>query len=328
MNMLCCPGNPKRVGRDSVSLFFKGSEIGGRGRGLTFDDVLLVPRYSEILSRKNTALKARVTRNHSVDTPILSANMDTVTGGKMIQAMASLGGVGVLHRFMTPQEQIREIEAVRSHMKECGIDLPLAASVGVKEEGRRRASLLVEEGGVDILALDIAHGDSRMLLEALEFVKKTYPQVDVMAGNTATAEGAQRMIDSGADAVKVGIGPGSLCTTRLITGHGVPQLTAISLCAQVTKKASVPLIADGGMRHSGDMVKALCAGANCLMVGGPLAGALETPGKSREGKRNTGAWPPGPPRYPGGESCPWGWPPRGPRGWFPVRGPLPRSSMN
>ena len=239
--------------------------------------------------------------------------MDTVTDKRMACAMASLGGLGVLHRFMTPKEEAQEVASVCAYMKEKGINLPVAASLGVKDEGRQRAQHLVE-AGANILTLDIAHGDSAILLDLLTFLKKTYPHIDLMAGNTATAEGARRMIEAGADAIKVGIGPGSMCTTRIITGHGVPQLTALALCAEETKKAGIPLIADGGLRHSGDIVKALCAGASGVMLGSLLAGTTETPGTFEGERRNIGAWPPGRPRSPGEGNCPRIWPARGPRG--------------
>ena len=139
--------------------------------------------------------------------------------------------------------------------------------------------------GADILTVDIAHGDSVMMLETLEYVKKKYPHVDVIAGNVATPSGVQRMIDCGADAVKVGIGPGSMCTTRIITCHGVPQLTAIALCVRAAREHGVPVIADGGIKNSGDMVKSFAAGANSLMVGSLISGTLETPGEIKGGKK-------------------------------------------
>ena len=148
----------------------------------------------------------------------------------------------------------------------------------------RRADLL-SDTGVDILTIDIAHGDSIMMMEVLEYVKKKYPHIDVIAGNVASPDGVKRMIDRGADAVKVGIGPGSMCTTRIITGHGVPQLTAIALCVQEAMKLGIPVIADGGLKNSGDMVKALCAGANTCMVGSLVSGTLETPGEVKGGMK-------------------------------------------
>lgn len=267
-----------------MDLTFKANGILSRGKGLTFDDILLIPRYSEISSRRHTNLKTKITKNHSIDIPIIAANMDTITGPEMAMEMARLGGVGILHRFMSPEQQVEDVKAIQKYMKEHSINLPVAASVGVKEEGKMRADLLAELG-VEILTVDIAHGDSIMMMEVLEYIKKNYPKIDVIAGNVATPDGVKRMIDRGADAVKVGIGPGSMCTTRIITGHGVPQLTAIAMCVEEAKKYGVPVIADGGLKNSGDMVKALCAGADSCMAGSLLSGALETPGEVKGGMK-------------------------------------------
>ncbi|MFG1522569.1 guanosine monophosphate reductase [Halobacteriovorax sp. ZH1_bin.1] len=267
-----------------MDLTFKANGILSRGKGLTFDDVLLVPRYSEISSRRHTDLKTKITKNHSIDIPIIAANMDTVTGPEMAMEMGRLGGVGILHRFMSPEQQVEDVKAIQNYFKEYSINLPIAASVGVKEEGKKRADLLAALG-VEILTVDIAHGDSIMMMEVLEYIKKNYPQIDVIAGNVATPDGVKRMIDKGADAVKVGIGPGSMCTTRIITGHGVPQLTAIAMCVAEAQKAGVPVIADGGLKNSGDMVKALSAGASSCMAGSLLSGALETPGEVKGGMK-------------------------------------------
>ena len=267
-----------------MKLIFKSSEIPEKQRALTFDDVLMVPRYSEITSRRNAILSTLVTKHYSIDLPFISANMDTITESKMICEMAKLGGLGILHRFMSLEDQIQEVKTVRLFIEKTKLKTPIAASIGVKDEGRERADKLVDSG-VDILTVDIAHGDSVMLLEIVEYIKKKYPQIDVIAGNTATKEGTKRMIQAGADAVKVGIGPGSMCTTRIITGHGVPQLTAIALCASEAKRYDVPVIADGGIKTSGDIVKALGAGAKSVMIGSLLAGTLETPGKIKSGKK-------------------------------------------
>ncbi|POB14273.1 MULTISPECIES: guanosine monophosphate reductase [unclassified Halobacteriovorax] len=267
-----------------MDLTFKSNGILSRGKGLTFDDVLLVPRYSEISSRRHTDLKTKITKNHTIDIPIIAANMDTITGPEMAMEIGRLGGVGILHRFMSPEQQVEDVKAIQKYFKEHSITLPIAASVGVKEEGMKRADLLAALG-VEILTVDIAHGDSIMMMEVLEYIKKNYPQIDVIAGNVATPDGVKRMIDKGADAVKVGIGPGSMCTTRIITGHGVPQLTAVAMCVAEAQKAGIPVIADGGLKNSGDMVKALCAGASSCMAGSLLSGALETPGEVKGGMK-------------------------------------------
>lgn len=265
-----------------MGLIFSAHEILERSRGLTFDDVLLMPRHSEMNSRRAPNLDSKVTRNFTLKTPIISSNMDTVTEYQMAIKMAQLGGLGILHRFMSPEEQVRQIKLMREAINPLG--LPVAASIGVKEEGMRRADLLAD-AGVDILTIDIAHGDSVMMFETLEYVKKKYPNIDVIAGNTAMPEGVRGLIEHGADAVKVGIGPGSMCTTRIITGCGVPQLTAVAMCVLEARKHNVPVIADGGIKTSGDIVKAFAAGAQTVMLGSMLSGCLETPGEIEGGRK-------------------------------------------
>lgn len=265
-----------------MGLIFSASQIMERERGLTFDDVLLMPRHSELNSRKAPDLSTQVTKNYFLKTPMISANMDTVSGPEMCIKMAELGGLGILHRFMTLEEQVVAVKKMREKIKPLG--LPVAASIGVKEEGMRRADFL-SDAGVDILTIDIAHGDSVMMLDVLTYVKNKYPHIDVIAGNTAMPDGARRLINAGADAVKVGIGPGSMCTTRIITGCGVPQLTAVALCALEASKFNIPVIADGGIKTSGDIVKAFAAGAQTVMLGSILSGCLETPGDVEDGKK-------------------------------------------
>ncbi|HXH76517.1 MAG TPA: IMP dehydrogenase [Bacteriovoracaceae bacterium] len=265
-----------------MGLIFSAGEIIERSKGLTFDDVLLMPKHSEMNSRRAPNLESKVTKNFTLKTPIISANMDTVTEVEMAVKMAQLGGLGILHRFMTPEEQVRMVKEMVQRIRPLG--LPVAASIGVKEEGMRRADLLAD-AGVDIFTIDIAHGDSVMMLEVLDYVKKKYPKIDVIAGNTAMPEGVKRLIDHGADCVKVGIGPGSMCTTRIITGCGVPQLTAVAMCVLAAAKYGVPVIADGGIKTSGDMVKAFAAGAQTVMLGSMLSGCLETPGEIEGGRK-------------------------------------------
>jgi len=265
-----------------MSLIFSASQIVERSKGLTFDDVLLMPRHSEMNSRRSPSLESRVTKNFTLKTPIISANMDTVTEAQMAIKMAELGGLGILHRFMSPEEQVNQVKLMWEKIKSLG--LPIAASIGVKEEGMKRADMLAD-AGVDIFTIDIAHGDSVMMLEVLDYVKKKYPKIDVIAGNTAMPDGVQRLINHGADAVKVGIGPGSMCTTRIITGCGVPQLTAVAMCVLEAQKYGVPVIADGGIKTSGDIVKAFAAGAQTVMLGSMLSGCLETPGEIEGGRK-------------------------------------------
>ncbi|MCS6838483.1 MAG: guanosine monophosphate reductase [Bdellovibrionaceae bacterium] len=263
----------------SLPLFFSWNEIKHRGKGLTFDDVLLVPNKSEIRSRRQPQLKTKVTKNYMMDIPIISANMDTITEQEMAHAMWQLGGLGILHRFLPIPQQVDQVVK----LKNLNI-VPIAASIGVNEEDRQRAHQLVQ-AGVHILTLDIAHGHSVQMIETLKWVKDHYPHVDVIAGNVATPEATYELIQQGADAVKVGIGPGSMCTTRIITGCGMPQLSAIALCAEVARDHKIPIIADGGLRASGDIVKALAAGAQSVMIGSLLAGTLETPGEVKHGRK-------------------------------------------
>ncbi len=242
---------------------------------LSFDDVLLEPRYSDISSRNNVSVETELkSKNKKIvlKNPLISANMDTVTEAEMAIAMAERGGLGIIHRFLEIEEQVAQVKKV----KEKG--LIVGAAVGVKNGESERAKKLVE-AGVDILVVDIAHGHSLHAIETIKDIKKKFPDVFIIAGNTATKEGFKDLVSAGADTVKVGIGPGSACTTRMATGFGVPQLSAIMECAKISKKTGVSLIADGGIRRSGDMVKALAAGADAVMMGGMFAGTDEAPGE-------------------------------------------------
>ena len=366
--------------------------------GLTFDDVLLVPRRSDVTSRSQVNTRSQLTRRIDVAIPVVSANMDAVTESEMAIAMAREGGIGIIHRFLTVEQQVGEVRRVkraesivieqpyifgpartvhdaRSFMDEHGsagllvvdgneqllgmvtardlvfaddparsiasvmtprerlvtappgtgleeartilhrhrieklplvdeagrlrglitgrdiqsrLTHPLAtkdakgrlrvgAAVGVRGDYLERAAALVAEG-VDVLVLDVAHGHTEASLRALAQLRERFSDVDVVAGNVATAEGTRDLIERGADAVKVGVGPGSTCTTRIVTGAGVPQLTAIMDCAGVAQAHGVPVIGDGGIRNSGDMTKALAAGASTVMLGNLLAGTEESPG--------------------------------------------------
>ena len=237
--------------------------------GITFDDVLLLPSYSEVLP-KDVSLKTRLSRNVRLDIPFVSAAMDTVTESCMAAAMAQEGGIGVIHKNMPAEAQAAQVREVKSR------GLKVAAGVGITTDVLDRVSLLVN-AGVDAIVLDSAHGHSKGVINALKSIKAAYPQTDVIVGNIATAEAARDLIAAGADALKVGIGPGSICTTRIVAGVGVPQLTAIADVAEVA--GEVPVIADGGLRYSGDVVKALAAGASTVMCGSMFAGTLEAPGE-------------------------------------------------
>jgi IMP dehydrogenase len=370
---------------------------------LTYSDVLLVPQYSDIESRRNVSTHTRLSRRLNLHIPIVSSNMDTVTESAMATRMAELGGIGIIHRFLTIAEQVREVAKVkRSHnfvipdpytipqdsklsdvreamyqrgvtsflvvdqnSRLCGIVTPrdmmfqddteihlsqimtpferlvckevgsyedvdyeqarqllkahkleklplinadrqiiglitakdiykrlqfpqaikdaqgrllVGAAIGVKNDYLERTQELVK-AGVDVLVIDIAHGHFKYLLETLSQIKSEFPQVDIIAGNVASAAGTRDLIAAGADAIKVGVGPGSTCSTRIVTGSGVPQLTAVMDCVEAAQ--GIPIIADGGVRYSGDMVKALAAGACSVMLGGLLGGCEESPGLTR-----------------------------------------------
>ena len=238
--------------------------------GLTFDDVLLVPRRSSIRSRQDVSLKTKLTTNIEIDLPILAANMDTVCEQEMAITMATLGGVGILHRFMTVESQAQMVENIKNENS----SFVAGAAVGTDHDALLRSKALVE-AGVDVLVLDIAHGHAEHAIDALKELKNSFPDTDVIAGNVATQAGAEDLYEAGADAIKVGVGPGGVCTTRLVAGVGVPQLTAIFSAGEIP----IPVIADGGIKTSGDIAKAIAAGADSVMIGSMFAGTKESPGE-------------------------------------------------
>ena len=367
------------------------------GEGLTFDDVLLVPNKSTVLP-KETIIRTRLTRHLNINIPIVSAAMDTVTESDLAIALAREGGIGIIHKNNSIEEQVQEVDRVKRSesgmimnpitlspdrkiseamelmakyrisgipivdgqklvgiltnrdlrfetdlnrkvselmTKEDLVTVPLGtsleeaekilqqfriekllvvdkdnrlkglitvkdiqnrkrypnsckdqhgrlvvgAAVGVASDTRERAVALVN-AGVDCLVVDTAHGHSAGVLKTIEMIKKEFPDLDCIAGNIATPEAAQDLIDAGVDAIKVGIGPGSICTTRVVAGTGVPQLTAIMNCAEICQKSDIPLIADGGIKQTGDIAKALAAGADTVMLGNMLAGTEESPGET------------------------------------------------
>jgi|SRR6185312_2653041 len=262
-----------------MNLMFQWQDVKNRGRGLTFDDVLLVPAKSDMRSRRDPQLTSKLTKKISIDTPIISANMDTVTESEMAITMGDLGGAGILHRFVTISEQVQFVEKVKAHGTKV-----ISASIGVNADFKERAGALIK-AGVNVMTIDIAHGHSVQMMETMKWLKDSYPTVEIIAGNMATPDAAADLIEAGADAIKVGIGPGSMCTTRIITGCGVPQLTAIALCAEVANQYGVPVIADGGIKTSGDIVKAFAAGASTVMLGSMLSGTIETPGEIKNGRK-------------------------------------------
>ncbi len=239
--------------------------------GLTYDDVLLLPDASEVVPSE-VDTRTSLTRKITLQIPLISAAMDTVTESTMAIAMAKLGGIGIIHRNLAIEEQVTHAKLVK------GAGLIVGAAVGVGDDGFKRAEELIEVG-VDVIVVDTAHGHHRAVLDAIERIKNKYSDQEIIGGNVATRAGAQALINAGADAVKVGVGPGSICTTRVIAGVGVPQITAIMEAAKACKKADVPLIADGGLQYSGDIAKAIVSGADSVMLGSLLAGCDESPGE-------------------------------------------------
>ncbi|MBL8788680.1 MAG: IMP dehydrogenase [Deltaproteobacteria bacterium] len=239
--------------------------------GLTFDDVLLVPGPSSVLPGE-VDLATRLAPGLTLRLPFLSAAMDTVTESAMAIAMAQLGGLGVIHRNLTPDHQAEEVRIVVAH------GLMAAAAVGAGDEALVRARLLTG-AGASALFVDTAHGHSARVLETVRELARAHPGVLIAAGNVATGDGALALAEAGAHVVKVGVGPGSICTTRVVAGVGVPQLTAIADAARALSGSAVTVIADGGIRASGDIVKAIAAGAHGVMLGGMLAGTDAAPGE-------------------------------------------------
>jgi IMP dehydrogenase len=239
--------------------------------GLTFDDVLILPGYSEVLPRDvNTS--TQLSPKFKLDIPLISAGMDTVTEAPMAIALAQAGGLGIIHKNMSILAQAKQVTQVKSQKLKCG------AAVGVTTDLLDRASALVK-AGVDILTVDTAHGHSKGVLDSVRMLKKEFPDLALIAGNVATGAATLALIEAGADVIKVGIGPGSICTTRVVTGIGVPQITAIMNCAEVAQEHNIPIIADGGIKLSGDITKALAVGASVVMLGSLFAGTDESPGE-------------------------------------------------
>ncbi len=242
-------------------------------RAICFDDVLLKPRYSDIETRAQIDLSTELTRwgKDRLKLPIISAPMDTVTGAKMAVAMHEAGGLGIIHRYNSAEEQADLVhDASMEGMCRVG------AAVGVTGEYEKRARLVVDAGAT-VLCLDIAHGHHLLMKSALNQLRDIFGKtIHLMAGNVATLEGFNDLNDWGADSVRVGVGGGSICSTRVQTGHGIPTLQSVFDCGSSDRDAI--LIADGGIKNSGDMVKALAAGADAVMCGSLLAGTKETPG--------------------------------------------------
>ena len=244
--------------------------------GLSFDDVLLVPGYNGIRSRQlvNTIVEYS---GLSLKIPLISSNMDTVTESGMANLMIDNGGLGILHRFCSIEDQLKEFKSVKDS-KQVGI------AIGIGEKGMERADALID-AGASIICVDVAHGHSKTVNQTIRHLREKHQDnIFIIGGNVATYAGADYLSAAGADAIKVGIGSGSVCTTRIKTGFGVPQLTAIQNCSKIDRL----IIADGGIRSAGDCVKALAAGADLVMLGGILAATDETPGASIEKKNAQG----------------------------------------
>ena len=238
---------------------------------LTFDDVLMLPRFSSILP-SNTDISLKLTNNINLKVPFLSSAMDTVTESNMAIAMAQEGGIGVIHRNLNIQKQSSEVKKVKNKK------LLVGAAVGTNKEDFERAKALIDSGA-DLIVIDTAHGHSKKVLETLSKLKKIKSKIPFCVGNIATGEAAKKLYNSGADIIKVGIGPGSICTTRMVAGIGVPQISAIMDVKKALNKKNIKIISDGGIKFSGDIAKALAAGADAIMMGSIFAGTDESPGK-------------------------------------------------
>ena len=238
---------------------------------LTFDDVLLLPRYSDVLPFE-TDISLSLTTKINLGVPFLSSAMDTVTESKMAIAIAKAGGIGIIHRNLNIREQTKEIIKVKKKK------LLVGAAVGTNKEDVDRAKSLIANG-CDLIVIDTAHGHSKRVLKTLSKLKKIGNSIPFCVGNIATGEAAKKLYDAGADIIKIGIGPGSICTTRMVAGIGVPQISAILNVKNALKNKKVKIISDGGIKFSGDIAKALAAGADAIMMGSIFAGTDESPGK-------------------------------------------------
>lgn len=240
--------------------------------GLSFDDVLLVPGYSDF-SRADIDLTTSLTKKITLKIPLVSSPMDTVTESELAIELAQAGGIGIIHRNLSVADQVAQVEAVLAK------NLLVGAAIGSNKGFEQRLEKLAEVG-VPVAVVDSAHGNAKSVIDTIIYIKKHFPAVEVIGGSIATRDGAKRLIEAGADSLRVGMGPGAICTTRIISGMGIPQLTAVMETAAVAKEAGVPVIADGGIKYSGDMIKALAAGASAVMMGSFFAGMLEAPGNT------------------------------------------------
>jgi IMP dehydrogenase len=238
---------------------------------LSYDDVLLVPKYSDILSRKEVDLSSNLDNERVLTLPIISSPMDTITESSMANLMATSGGLGIIHRYNSIEMQVQLAYQVKDRDKR-------AAAIGITGDYLERAQALYEVG-VKIFCLDVAHGHHILMQKAIKNLKSLYGDVHIMAGNVATKKGFEDLSNWGADSIRCNIGSGSICSTRIQTGHGMPGLQTIFECFSADITRDVKIIADGGIKNSGDIVKALAAGADLIMIGSLLSGTAETPGQ-------------------------------------------------
>lgn len=243
-------------------------------QGITFDDVLLLPGFSDF-KRQDIDISSQISKRITLDVPLVSSPMDTVTESALAIALGKAGGMGIIHRNLTVHDQVQEVKKVKD--KGIKVGAAIGASPGFEERVEGLA-----EVGVDLVVIDSAHGFTDFIIQAISYLKKTFPHIDVMTGSVATYDGAQALIEAGADSLRVGMGPGAICTTRIISGMGVPQITAIMETYRAAKNYGVPIVGDGGIKYSGDIVKAFAAGAHCVMMGSFFASCQEAPGEHVE----------------------------------------------
>jgi IMP dehydrogenase len=256
--------------------------------GYTFDDLLLLPGFTDF-ARQDADLTTVLHKNLTLSLPVFSSPMDTVTETSMAVLMARYGGMGVIHRNLSIESQAQMVKEAKAadtgDMKNASVDskgkLRIGAAVGLGADLEKRVEALVAEG-VDLLCIDSGHGNTAWMVKAAETVKKMAPNVVLMAGNVATADGAKRLANAGADILRTGMGPGSICTTRVMSGMGVPQIMAIMQACEGVKGTDATVVADGGIRQMGDIAKAIAAGAHAVMLGSMLAGFVESPGEETE----------------------------------------------
>ena len=238
----------------------------------TFDDVTLVPKYSSILPSE-AVTSTKISHNLNLQIPLMSSAMDTVTESKMAIALSKSGGIGIIHRNLSIQKQVQEVKKVKKN------NFLVGAAIGVNPKDIERVYKLLE-AKVNLIVIDAAHGHTQKVLSMIKKIKKKFKKSTLCAGNIATGKAAKFLADAGVDIVKVGIGPGSICTTRLVTGIGVPQLSAILEVKKALKNYKTSIISDGGIKFSGDIAKAIAAGADAVMIGSLFSGTIESPGKT------------------------------------------------